>query len=127
MALTSLTPTFRRLVVVQFEWLDRNNEPHDDESRGSFILVDWQRLRRSMMIDGAPAANRRVRWWLVATLSIMFGVCSLVAAFLTVNASMDAVSNEHGELRVTVFGIRLHQERGPWQPLEKKMFTYGWT
>jgi hypothetical protein len=71
-------------------------------------------------------AVKHVRWWLVLLLSFLFGAGSTVAAFLTVNASMDAVSNEQGELRISVIGICLHQERGPWQPLEKKMFSYGW-
>jgi hypothetical protein len=69
---------------------------------------------------------RRSRWPLILVLSIGGGMTALVAAFLTVNSAMDAVSNEQGELRVSIFGIDLHTERGPWQPLEKKMFVYGW-
>lgn len=71
--------------------------------------------------------KRRVRWWLVLALSALFGCVGLLAALLTVNASMGAVSNETGEMTVSVFGVTLHQERGPWKPLEEKMFSYGWT
>jgi len=74
-----------------------------------------------------PPAKRRVRWWLVLTLSVLFGFAAMLIAFLTVNASMDAVTTELGELRVSVFGVRLFNERGSRQPLEQKMFAYGWT
>lgn len=70
--------------------------------------------------------KRRVRWWLVFTLSALLGVVAVVTAFLTVNASMAAVTNEIGEMQVSAFGVRLYHERGLWQPLEQKMMACGW-
>lgn len=90
-------------------------------------VVTALKLPPSAMGNDLPAKSRHVRWWLVVTLSVALGAAALVAAFLTVNASMDATSNEEGDMRVAACGIILHQERGPWQPLEKKMLAYGWS
>lgn len=67
----------------------------------------------------------QVRWWLVLALAVLGGVLAMFVAMCTVSSSIDAVSNEFGELRVSAFGIPLHRERGPMQPLEQKMLAYG--
>jgi hypothetical protein len=67
-----------------------------------------------------------MRWWPVLTLSILFAVVAFVAAGLSAYSSIRVVSDEIGELRIILFGMSFHQERGPWQLLEQKGAIYGW-